>query len=281
MFAHRLRGFDCGRFQALPGRPDHVLDQHADHVAGRAAQNHPGEVEFQVGALLAGADLFGIGHGVRPQSRSRAEQVVQADQSGVDRVLDVMGQEGALIGLRNGLGLGARLWVGVKLGTPGRDVVKRLVAGDALAGGPGQVQPAKSRVGRLDVIHDLQGMLVGVPAAVIGHQLVQGCLAGVPEGPMTQVVAQGDRFTEALVEAQLEGDAAADLGDFQRVGDAGSKEVRLGDHEHLGLVQQAAKGARVQDPVAVTGKRRPPRRLLQLSVSAIRPGGFPGRRQIR
>lgn len=51
-------------------------------------------------------------------------------------------------------------------------------------------------------------------------------------------------------------DGFADLGDFQRVSEAGAVEVVFTAPEDLGLVLQTAKGRRVENPVAIDLKRR-------------------------
>ena len=62
-------------------------------------------------------------------------------------------------------------------------------------------------------------------AAVVVHALVEGRLAGVAERRMAEVVRQGDGLGQVFVEAELPGDGAADLGDFQRVRQAGAVMV--------------------------------------------------------
>ena len=82
-------------------------------------------------------------------------------------------------------------------------------------------------------------------------KLVQHLLALVAEGGMAQVVGQGDGFGQVLVEVEGAGDVAGDGGDFDGVGEPGAEMVAGAVEENLGLVFQAAKGAGVDDAVAV------------------------------
>jgi len=86
---------------------------------------------------------------------------------------------------------------------------------------------------------------------VVGHQLVQCLLAGVAEGGVAEVVGERDGLGDVLVGPQCPRECAGDLGDLQRVGQAGAEVVLLVGDEDLGLVVQAAEGGTVYDPVAV------------------------------
>ena len=58
-------------------------------------------------------------------------------------------------------------------------------------------------------------------------QPVQRPLPRVAEGRVPQIMAQGDGLGQILVQAQGAGYRAGDLGDFQRVGQAGAVVVAL------------------------------------------------------
>ncbi len=68
---------------------------------------------------------------------------------------------------------------------------------------------------------------------------------------MTEVVGQGDRLGQVVVEAQGVGDGARDLRHFQRMGQPGAEVVALVGDEHLGLLLKAAEGGAVDDAVAI------------------------------
>ena len=82
-------------------------------------------------------------------------------------------------------------------------------------------------------------------------KLVQDFLAFVAEGGMAEIVGQGDGFGQVFVEVEGAGDAAGDGGDLDGVGQAGAEMIARAVEENLRLVFQAAKGARVDDAVAV------------------------------
>ena len=71
---------------------------------------------------------------------------------------------------------------------------------------------------------------------------------------MADVVDQGQRFGEIDVEVQRSSDGARDLGNFESVGKAVAKVVRVAAGEDLRLRFEAAEGAGVNDAVAVALK---------------------------
>jgi ribosomal protein L35AE/L33A len=88
-------------------------------------------------------------------------------------------------------------------------------------------------------------------AAELAHQFVERRLAAVAEGRVADVVAQGQRLAEGLVERQRVADAARHLRDLQGVRQARAVVVALGIDEDLGLVHQAPETGAVHDPIAV------------------------------
>ena len=83
-------------------------------------------------------------------------------------------------------------------------------------------------------------------------------------------MGQRERLGEVLVEAKLPRQRARDLGHLQRMCQAGAVMVAFMEHEHLGLVLQAAEGGRMDHPVAVPpeGAAGPARRLVNQSAPA-------------
>ena len=84
-----------------------------------------------------------------------------------------------------------------------------------------------------------------------GENLVKLVFADVPEGCVSEVVAEGDGFGEVFVEVQGARDGAGNLADFEGVGQAGNIVVAEGRDEYLGLVLEAAECLAVEDAVAV------------------------------
>src|SRR5437870_900880 len=78
-------------------------------------------------------------------------------------------------------------------------------------------------------------------AAVAGHAFVEGAFAGMSERRVAEIVQQGDGFGQVFVEAELAGDRAADLGDFERVRETRAVMVAGLSNEDLRLVHQSAK----------------------------------------
>ena len=68
---------------------------------------------------------------------------------------------------------------------------------------------------------------------------------------MPDVVRQPGGIDDVRIAAQRRADLATDLGDLERVGQPGAREVVLARHDDLGLVGQPAERVGVQHPRAV------------------------------
>ena len=90
---------------------------------------------------------------------------------------------------------------------------------------------------------------------------------------MAEVVRQRQRLGEILVEAERAGQRAGDLRHFERMGEPGAVMVALVEHEHLGLVLEAAEGGGMDHPVAIAAERAAGlARRLRISRPRLRPG---------
>jgi len=94
--------------------------------------------------------------------------------------------------------------------------------------------------------------------AVVFHQFVQDHLAFMAEGRVPKIVRQRDGFDQVFVQLQRAGDVAGNGGDFHRMRQPCAQMVARAVQENLCLVFEAAKRARVNDPVAVTLVMCPP-----------------------
>jgi hypothetical protein len=90
--------------------------------------------------------------------------------------------------------------------------------------------------------------------AMFLHGVVEGFFACMPEGRMADVMDQCERFYEVGVQIQCGSDSAGDLRDFQRVRESVTKVVGITARENLRLGFKTAKGARVNDAVAIALK---------------------------
>ena len=93
------------------------------------------------------------------------------------------------------------------------------------------------------------------------------------EGRVAEVVRQGQRLGQILVEPKRAGQRAGDLADLDRVGQPGAEMIALVIDEDLGLVLEPAEGGGMDDPVAVAlelaaGRRR----RLGIEPAPARPG---------
>ncbi len=129
---------------------------------------------------------------------------------------------------------------------------------DAVAHLPGQVQPLPTVFNH---IHHTKTLLVVAEAT--GRKPIEHPFTGVPERWVAQVVAEGNRFRQLLVEPQHLGNAAGNLRDLQSVRQTGAVVVTSRGKEHLRLVLEPAERLRVDDPIAVALKHRT-NRILRL-----------------
>lgn len=89
-----------------------------------------------------------------------------------------------------------------------------------------------------------------------GRELIQRPFSGVAEGGVAKVVGEADGLGQVLIEPQRPGDGAGDLGDFQRVGQAGAVEVALRREENLRFLLEPSERLAVEHPVAVPLEHR-------------------------
>ena len=109
-----------------------------------------------------------------------------------------------------------------------------------------------------------------IEAAAVGQRGAQRILAGMAERRMAEVVREAQGLGQILVEAERARDGAADLRDFEAVGQPDAEMIAVGRDEHLRLVAQAAERDRVDDPVAVALEdvARPARAGIRLGMKA-------------
>jgi hypothetical protein len=154
-----------------------------------------------------------------------ARQVVQGQQSCADAVVEVVIEVGDAVGDAHNRRFevdGLLGFVGGEVGTPFG------VPDDALAYLVRQVQPAPVF---FDAVHHAQALLVVAEARggdIFAQDCVQRLFACVSEGGVSEVVREGDRFSEVFVEAQGAADRAGDLRYLQRVGQARAVVVFVG-----------------------------------------------------
>ncbi|MNI19250.1 hypothetical protein D3C73_726820 [compost metagenome] len=176
---------------------------------------------------------------------------------------DVVG-DGRALGLQRGIGAQAQVPVGRPAGGIGGDGFPRrvrqlmrhrtVVLDHALDRLPAEVQAREARITGLQLGDDAEALDVVVEAAEGLHLLVQLVLARVAERRVAQVVGQGDRLGQVVVEPERVGQRPRNLRHLQAVRQPGAVVVAFMRHEDLGLLLQAAEGGGVDDAVAVAGE---------------------------
>ena len=130
-------------------------------------------------------------------------------------------------------------------------IVAGEVFDEAFADFPSEVEAGKAGIFLFDEIHDAKALAIVLEAAVLFHELIESGFAFVAEGRMAEIVSEGDSFSEVFVDAKGAGNIAGDTGDFHGVGESGAEMVAGAVKENLGFIFEAAKGAGMDDAVAV------------------------------
>lgn len=138
---------------------------------------------------------------------------------------------------------------------------------DTVADFPGQVQAFAVF---LNGIHDAQALDVVLEPD--GRQSVQRPFSGMSERRVPQIVPDGDRLREILVQAQGAGNRPRNLGNFQRVRQACAVMVPVRGKKHLCFVFQAAEAGAVDDASHVALERGAQLALRLVDPPAARAG---------
>ncbi len=125
------------------------------------------------------------------------------------------------------------------------------MVGDAVSHLPREIQPLPAV---LEYVHNPKAL--GVVTEAAGHQPIDHAFPGMAERRMPQVVAERDGFRQLLVQTQNFRDTPRNLRDLEGVRQPGAVVVAHRGEEHLGLVFQPSERFGVNDPIAVTLKRR-------------------------
>src|SRR5262249_12994821 len=89
---------------------------------------------------------------------------------------------------------------------------------------------------------------------VFTHGGIKNALSGVAKRRMTHVMHEGQRLDEVFIELQLGGNRPRNLCNFNRVGKAVAKMVRVAAGKDLRFIFQSAEGPRVDYAITVTLK---------------------------
>ena len=198
-------------------------------------------------------------------------QRLDVEKSGPQAVVDVMSVIGDIVGDGGGLGLAAgmgrqfEVLPGVVFEDRQRHSARRIAQGriarriekraimldQPLEGFPSEIEAIVIRIATLEPGDDPQSLGVVVETAECRHARFQHILAGMAEGRMAEVVRQGQRLRQILIEPEGAGERAGDLADLDGMGQAGAEMIALMIDEDLGLVLEPAEGRGMDDPVPV------------------------------
>ena len=150
------------------------------------------------------------------------------------------------------------------------------ILADRVQGRARQVQAGRhaSRTDHLgfQARHHAQCLRVSLEPPDGGCRRIQGTLAVVPEGRVSQVVRQARRVHHVGVRPQLLAQLTPHLGDLEGVGEARAHEIVRNGPQHLSLLPQAAQRRGVQDSSTVSLELRAFGRLVVLRHPPLRIG---------
>ena len=125
-----------------------------------------------------------------------------------------------------------------------------IMAKDTIQGLKAQVPSGPPALHLFQELHALK-VVVEIPDARRSAQFGQKSFPVVSERGVTDIMPQGDRFDEVLVELQKAADGAGDLGDQLDVQHPVGDVIVADQGEHLGLVDVAGVGAGMKDAVGI------------------------------
>jgi hypothetical protein len=245
MAADRVQGMRTGLLEALPGARDQVADQAVeDPLHGLVEEKFLGCLGVQ-GLYFAVAAVEQI---------HAAEDLLDREQAGFVAIVQISGVVGDLVGEVDQLRFERRPQIQKILGKLGMvfGLVVARVFDDAFAHFKSQIQPAKRGVAEFKVLDDAERMQIVVERkAMLAHSGVERFFTGMAKWRMAEVVDQRQRFDQVAVQAELRGDGAGDLRDFNGVREAVAEVVGITASEDLSLGFETAKSAGMNDAVAI------------------------------
>lgn len=211
-------------------------------------------------------------HGDERLPRQRdIHQIGKGEEARPEPILNVVIIVGDVVGESGDLSLGTcegmefKRLEGLIIAKGGRQT-RRILPGpqertimldDPLKGLPGEVQSVESGIFVLKARQDPQGLGVVIKPAIRGHDRIEGVFSGMAEGRMADIVGEGERFSEILVQPEGAGGRAGDLGDLKGMSEAGPVVIAFMGDEDLGLLLEATERVGVNDPVPVALKIGP------------------------
>ena len=118
----------------------------------------------------------------------------------------------------------------------------RAMLQNALARLKCQIQTIKCGVALLQPIDHPQALQIVFESAKGPHAFIERILTSMPKWSVAQVMRKTDGLDQIFIQSQRASDGAAQLRDFQRMGEPRAKQVTLMIYKNLGLVDQAPKG---------------------------------------
>src|ERR1051325_6942795 len=119
----------------------------------------------------------------------------------------------------------------------------------SLAHFPSEIQSGKSGIFLFQFLNDAQALAVVLETSVAAHQSIQYTFAFMAERGMPKIMRQSNGFRQVFVQPQSARDVSRDTRNFDCVRQSGAQMIASAIQKNLGLIFQAAEGARVNDPV--------------------------------
>src|SRR5215211_6478886 len=119
---------------------------------------------------------------------------------------------------------------------------------------PGEIKAIDIRISTLQGGDDPQCLRVVIETSVPGETDIERPFSGMPEGGMSKVVRERERFGQIFIQPEGSSQRTRDLSDLQRMSEPGAEMVAFVKNEHLRLMLEPAKGCGMDDAVAIAAK---------------------------
>lgn len=128
--------------------------------------------------------------------------------------------------------------------------------GNSLQRFPGEVQPIKIGITMFEMGENANSLGVMVKPAIILHCGMQPIFPSMAKRRVAEIMGEGKRFCQILIQPQIPCNGARQLPHFQRMGKARAVMVTLMVDEYLRFIFQPPERGGVNNPVAVALIRR-------------------------
>jgi len=167
------------------------------------------------------------------------------DKARFEAVVEIVTDVSDLIGQINRLGFQRRLDETLD------QLIGHIRLAQSFAYFPSQVEAVEFGIFEFKLFYNTQALDVVAEAALLRHQFMKRFFTQMTKRGMAEIVGQGNRLSQIFVQSQRPGEGACDAGNLDGMGHPSPVMVAAAVEENLGFVLETAKGAAMNNAVAV------------------------------